>query len=231
VSCFWQHGCYYNSQRDYFSIVGLWSFHFLNVSGELESKIILDCFSLVFPENGKYLISYICQHDWRLFYKSQRGWFFHNFDMKLPFLPFVSGKLEWKFIKNSAFYSVSIVFHWLKSNLWFISCNTDTIIKSKRLFSHNLDMEFPFLLSVSEELEWNFIKRKEYNGFCWVSLIFHRLKSKLWIISDNMDAIIKSKRLLFYGLDMKFTFLQSVSEVHEWKIIKIQYYSAFHCVS
>jgi len=69
---------------------------------------------------------------------------------------FVIGEPEWKFIKmqyNSASLSVSLIFHRLKSKFRIMFGNMDAIIIFKETVSHNLDVEFPFLLSVFGELE------------------------------------------------------------------------------
>jgi len=58
-----------------------------------------------------------------------------------------------------------------------------------RLFSLNLDVVYPFLQTVLAKVEWKFIRVKENGVFHGVSLNFHKMKSYLWTISDNMDAI------------------------------------------
>jgi len=48
-----------------------------------------------------------------------------------------------------------------------------------RLFSQNLDVEFLFLQSFLDKVEWNFNKQQESNVFHSVSLIVHKMKSEL----------------------------------------------------
>jgi len=70
--------------------------------------------------------------------------------------------------------------------------------KSKWLFVHNLDVVFSSLQSI---LGKDWVKDINKKKQClWGFLIFHRLKSVLWIISGNMDAIIKFQGTVFLHL-------------------------------
>ena len=102
------------------------------------------------------------------------------------FLQYISAKLEWKFIKineNSAFHSVSLIFHRLENILWIISGNMVVIIKVKSAVFPQLECcGVSFMQTVLGELEWKIIKIKENSMFHGISLIFHTLNSILWII-------------------------------------------------
>ncbi len=60
---------------------------------------------------------------------------------------------------------------------------------NRLLSSLNLDVAYPFLQTILAKVELKFIRVKENTIFHGVSLIFHKTKHYLWIISDNKDAI------------------------------------------
>jgi len=58
-----------------------------------------------------------------------------------------------------------------------------------QLFSSRWDVAYPFMQTILAKVEWNLIRVKEDSVIDCISLNFHKMKSYLWIIPDNMDAI------------------------------------------
>jgi len=88
-----------------------------------------------------------------------------------------------------------------------------------RLFSQNLDVEFLFLQSFLDKVEWNFNKQQESNVFHSVSLIVHKMKSELWIISGNMAGCYFTNAAECYTIVLMWL---------GWKVSLFQYYNNCH---
>jgi len=94
----------------------------------------------------------------------------------------------------------------------------------------NLGLAYPFLHTVLARLDWKFIRVKENSVYHGVSLNFHKMKRYLWIISGNVDVISQLKQTVF-PLYAAYPFLQTVSAIVEWKVVKIKEGSVFGGVS